>query len=56
MEKKKKVTSDHATSTEHAGKKVPVIIELVDEDLESVVGAARCPPATVIKPPIDEPV
>jgi hypothetical protein len=56
MEKKNRVTSDNAIGKEHAGKKTPVIIELTDEDLGSVVGAARCPPSTFIKSPIDEPV
>jgi hypothetical protein len=54
MEKKKRGTPDNAISTENPGKKTPVIIQLDDEDLAQVVGAARCPPATIVKIPGEE--
>ena len=46
MEKKDK--NQTVNTTKNQGKKTPVIIQLTDDDLESVVGAARCPPSTEI--------
>lgn len=54
MEKKKRTTPKSSTTPGAPAKKAPRIIQLTEDDLQHVVGAARCPPATVIIMPDDE--